>query len=99
MRGSVEIFLKDTVAKNSLILKTTTDVWGNYTQTKDVPIINEVRFYDHHGYSENDQKYTVQETPAVSVRERHFVDNLNYQNEETLLSYIKTVTRENPKAE
>ena len=56
-------FLQETISKQATLQAKTVDTWGNYTDAKNVKIINQLRFYDYKG--EQNDKFVVQETPFV----------------------------------
>ena len=63
MKNKTFSFLQDTISQQATLQSKTVDTWGNYTDAKDVKIINQLRFYDYIGQS--DDKFVVKETPYV----------------------------------
>lgn len=55
-----------------------------------------MKFYD---VKDSADKYTVWESPSVSVRERHYVTDMNLTEKDSLISFNKKITRLNPESE
>lgn len=77
--------IQDQVYAHEVLTPYNVDVWGNYTETKGVQVLDKLRYYNYIG--EKEGKYQVQETPYAHNLEHRTVTNVQTHSNDNFITY------------